>query len=198
MASRIRDPGGSTNAVRNSGDQAGNTNGPWPGVFGAPPIWCIRLAILMTITRICLIQNAGATTITDKIRLTVFTTVTRSQVRTQTICTESQSFPKLNCILMTSHKDMDHDIKTQRRQTTQVLFSDNHKDLRVCHISPSFGKKGFSKHPKENKSSLLVTAARAPTSALGAQRSLAANMILYVLAASTTRSRPLSGALQKV
>jgi hypothetical protein len=36
--SRIQDPGSSPNAVRNSGGQAGNSNGPWPGVFGAPPI----------------------------------------------------------------------------------------------------------------------------------------------------------------
>jgi hypothetical protein len=34
--SRIRDPGSSPNTVRNSGGQAGNSNGPWPGVFGAP------------------------------------------------------------------------------------------------------------------------------------------------------------------
>ncbi len=36
--SRIRDPGSSPNAVRNSGGQSGNSNGPLPGVFGAPPM----------------------------------------------------------------------------------------------------------------------------------------------------------------
>jgi hypothetical protein len=38
MASRIRASGSSPNTVRNAGGQSENSNGLWPGVFGAPAI----------------------------------------------------------------------------------------------------------------------------------------------------------------